>query len=171
MRHVAERSVILDKQGELLYTRFLARMPEHKKKTLKSQLLMQIEQVKKLRPELEMIKVADGARDNWTFFSDEIKDGECVLDFYHASTHLYNAMELIYGKNTVEAITEHKKYRHILRHDEKGVDKIINHLKYQLKKIQRKKSSKLKSPTSHEIKNVANMRDWPIKINRSDQGL
>lgn len=117
-------------------------MPEHKKKTLKSQLAMQIEQIKQLRPDLEMIKVADGARDNWTFFSDEIKDGECVLDFYHASTHLHNAMEIIYGKNSVEAITEHKKYRHILRHDRKGIDKVINHLKYQLRKNPKKEKIK-----------------------------
>jgi hypothetical protein len=83
-------------------------MPEHKKKTLKSQLAMQFEQIKKLRPDLKMIKIADGARDNWTFLNDEIKEGECVLDFYHASTHIHNAMEIIYGKNRVEAITERK---------------------------------------------------------------
>jgi hypothetical protein len=131
-----------DKEGELLCTRFLARMPEHKKKTLKSQLAMQFEQIKKLRPDLKMIKIADGARDNWTFLNDEIKEGECVLDFYHASTHIHNAMEIIYGKNSVEAITEHKKYRHILRHDEKGIDKIICHLKYQLRKNPQKEKIK-----------------------------
>lgn len=123
-----------DKEGELLHTRFLARMPERKKKTLKSQLAMHIEKITKLRPDLKMIKVADGARDNWTFLNDEIKEGECVLDFYHASTHLHDAMVAIYGKNSVNAIVEHKKYRKILRHDDRGIDKVINHLKYQLRK-------------------------------------
>jgi hypothetical protein len=131
-----------DKQGDLLCTRFLARMPEHKKKTMKSQLAMQFKEIKKLRPDLDMIKIADGARDNWTFLNDEIQEGECVLDFYHASTHLHNAMEIIYGKNHVEAIAEYKKYRHILRYDEKGIDKVIRHLKYQFRKNPKKEKIK-----------------------------
>lgn len=131
-----------DRKGELLHTRFLARMPEHKKKTLKSQLTLQIEQIKKRRPDLKIIKVADGARDNWTFLNDKIKEGECVLDFYHAATHLHSAMEAIYGKSSVESITEYKKYRHCLRHDEKGINKVINHLKYQLRKNPKKEKIK-----------------------------
>ena len=131
-----------DSSGELLNTRFLARMPEHKKKTLKSQLKMQFEQVKKLRPDLELIKIADGARDNWTFLDGEIKEGECVLDFYHASQHLHSAMEEIYGKNSLNTIVQYKKYRHILRHEDKGIDKIIRHLKYQLKKNPKKEKLK-----------------------------
>jgi hypothetical protein len=54
--------------------------------------------------------------------NDEIEEGECVLNFYHASTHLHNAMEIIYGKNHVGAIVAHKKYRHILRYDNKVFD-------------------------------------------------
>ncbi len=123
-----------DHDGKLLHTHFLARMPEHKKKTLKSQLKKQLDQIKQFRPDLKILKIADGARDNWTFLDDEIKDGECVLDFYHAATHLHEAMEAIYGKNSLKAQTEYIKYRHILRHDQKGIDKIINHLKYQLRK-------------------------------------
>lgn len=131
-----------DKEGGLLFTKYLARMPEHKKKTLKLQLAMQIERIKKRRPDLQVLKIADGARDNWTFLNDEIKDGECVLDFYHASTHLHDAMEVIYGKSRIKAITEYKKYRHILRHDEKGIGKILNHLKYQLRKHPKKEKLK-----------------------------
>jgi len=136
-----------DQAGELLQTQFLARMPEHKKKTLKAQLKKYSEHIKQLRPDLEVIKIADGARDNWTFLNDEIKDGECVLDFYHASTHLHDAMEVIYGKNSTQAKTEHKKYRHILRHDPKGIAKVINHLKYQLRKDPKK--SKLKTEITY----------------------
>lgn len=128
--------------GELLSTRFLARMPERKKKTLKSQLAMQFEQIKKLRPDIKMVKIADGARDNWTFLNDEIKEGDSVLDFYHATSHLYDAMEVIYGKTNIKTIVEYKKYRHLLRHDEKGINKVINHLKYQLRKDPKKEKIK-----------------------------
>lgn len=131
-----------DKQGELLNTQFLARMPEHKKKTLKSQLSERIKQIKQQRPDLQIIKVADGARDNWTFLNGEIKEGECVLDFYHAATHLHTAMEVIYGKDSVDKTIQFKKYRHILRHDKRGIGKVINHLKYQLRKNQKKEKIK-----------------------------
>ena len=49
-------------------------MPEHKKKPLQSQLATLFERIKKLRSELKMVKIADGARDNWTFLNDEIKE-------------------------------------------------------------------------------------------------
>jgi len=127
-----------DHDGNLLHTQFLARMPEHKKKTLKAQLKKQLAEIKQRRPDLEILKIADGARDNWTFLNDEIKEGDCVLDFYHASTHLHDAMEAIYGKNNLQTQVEYEKYRHILRHEEKGIIKVINHLKYQLKKIPKK---------------------------------
>ncbi len=142
-----------DNDGELLQTKFLARMPEHKKKTLKSQLATLIEQIKELRPEMEMVKIADGARDNWTFLDDEIKEGECVLDFYHASTHLHNAMEIIHGKNETKTIIEYKKYRHILRHDKKGIDKVIRHLKYQFKNNPKKE--KIKTEITYFTRNKA----------------
>lgn len=136
-----------DPTGQLLHTQFLARMPEHKKKTLKEQLRNQFEQIKRLRADIKILKIADGARDNWTFLNDEIKDGECVLDFYHASTHLHDAMEIIYGKNSRKAQEAHKKYRHLLRYDPKGIDKVINHLQYQFRK--NPKNNKLKTEITY----------------------
>jgi len=128
--------------GQLLNTQFLARMPEHKKKTLKEQLKNQLAQIKQCRPDLKILKIADGARDNWTFLDDEIEEGECVLDFYHASTHLHDAMEMVYGMNSLKTQAEFEKYRHILRNDKKGIDKVINHLKYLLRKDSKKANLK-----------------------------
>lgn len=119
-----------DNEGALLSTRYLARMPEHKKKTMKQQLAAQIQHVLTKHPELKVVKIADGARDNWTFLDEQVEAGECVLDFYHASQHLFSAMEALYGKGAVQASTAHKKYRDILLYDEKGIHKVINHLKY-----------------------------------------
>ncbi len=86
------------------------------------------------RPDLKIVKVADGARDNWTFLNDKIKEGECVLDFYHAVQHLFCALECIHGKQTSGSVIAFKKYRDILLNDDKGIDKVIHHLKYQLRK-------------------------------------
>ena len=131
-----------DQDGEILGTRYFSRMPEHKKKTLKTQLTQAIAQALAKRPSLTVIKVADGARDNWTYLEDTLAQGECVLDFYHASEHLFAAMEAIYGKGDPRTYTEHAKYRHILRDDEHGVDKVRRHLRYQLRKTPNKKAVK-----------------------------
>ena len=131
-----------DKDGEILGTRYFSRMPEHKKKTLKNQLTQALEQVLAKRPSLEVIKIADGAKDNWTYLEDTLPQGECVLDFYHASEHLSAAMEAIYGKGDPRTTTQHDKYRHILRHDEHGVSKVLCHLRYQLRKTPNKKALK-----------------------------
>lgn len=121
-------------EGELLATRYMARMPERKKKALKQQLSAQIAHIKAQRPDLSILKIADGAKDNWTFLDDEIKSGESVLDFYHAAEHLFAAMENIYQKEPKKLYANYQKYRHILRHDLSGVVKVINHLKYQVRK-------------------------------------
>jgi hypothetical protein len=128
-----------DKEGEILGTRYFSRMPEHKKRTLKSQLTQVLEQVLAQRPSLAVIKVADGAKDNWTYLEDTLPQGECVLNFYHASEHLFTAMEAIYGKGDTRTYTQHAKYRAILRDDEKGVDKVLRHLRYQLRLSPHKK--------------------------------
>ncbi len=131
-----------DKEGEILGTRYFSRMPEHKKKTLKSQLTQALEQVLTKRPSLEVIKIADGAKDNWTYLEDTLPQGESVLDFYHASEHLFAAMEAIYGKGDSRTYTQHAKYRTLLRDDEHGVDKVLRHLRYQLRITPNKKALK-----------------------------
>lgn len=123
-----------NKDGELLLTRYLARMPEFKKKTLKQQLAGHIETIISKRPDLAIVKVADGARDNWTFLDSQIEYGECVLDFYHAAQHLHCAFELIHGNKTPALFFSFEKYRTILLKNNNGIDKVINHLKYQLSK-------------------------------------
>ena len=61
-----------DNEGEMLGTRYFSRMPEHKKRTLKSQLTQALEQVLAKRPSLAVIKVADGAKDNWTYLEETL---------------------------------------------------------------------------------------------------
>ena len=131
-----------DQNGEILGTRYYSRMPEHKKKTLKTQLTQALEHVLAKRPSLEVIKIADGAKDNWTYLEDTLAQGECVLDFYHASEHLFAAMEAIYGKGDPRTTTQHAKYRVLLRDDEQGVDKVLRHLRYHLRKKPNNKTLK-----------------------------
>ena len=70
-----------DRQGERLCTRRMARMPEGNKATLKSQLTAEVMGALGRRPDLRVIKVADGAPDNWSYLAETLPVGEEVLDF------------------------------------------------------------------------------------------
>ena len=129
-----------DEEGERLDTIRFARMPESGKKILKSQLSEAVAAVLDQRPELQLVKLADGAKDNWRFLTDKLRPGEGVelIDFFHASDHLSDALEAAYGKGTTQAKAQHKKYRTILRDEEGGVEKVIRVLNYLKKKHPRR---------------------------------
>lgn len=128
-----------DVNGNPLSTRRYGRMPERKKVTMKSFLRKEIERALHSRPNLQLVKVADGAKDNWNFLDEELASGVSVLDFYHAAEHLKQAMDYVYGKGSSKSKTEFIRYRHILRHEQDGIEKVIRclsrHVKRKPKKV------------------------------------
>ena len=127
-----------DADGELLRVVRMARMPEAKKTTLKAMLTEELSVVLAARPDLQLVKVADGAKDNWKFLSQSLPRGVEVLDFYHAAEHLSAAYGAAYGDGTVEARRQFELKRHILRHEMDGVETVIRSLVYLAKKHPRK---------------------------------
>ena len=129
-----------DEEGDRLDTLRFARMPEPGKKALKSQLSQAVAAVLGQRPELQLVKLADGAKDNWRFLTEELRpgEGEELIDFFHASDHLSDALGAAYGKSSTKAKAQHKKYRTILRDEEGGVEKVIRALDYLKKKHPRR---------------------------------
>ena len=117
-----------DEEGERLATIRMARMPEVKKATLKVTLSKEVNSCLAERPDLKVVKVADGAKDNWTFLSGELPDGEEVIDFYHAAGHLDTALAVAYGDTHPKRSAQFKKLRHVLLEDDKGVEKVIRSL-------------------------------------------
>ena len=97
-----------------------------------------------------MVKVADGAKDNWTFLSGELPDGEEVIDFYHAAGHLDTALAVAYGDTHPKRSAQFKKLRHVLLEDDKGVEKVIRSLVHLRDTYPRRKkiARELKSPQS-----------------------
>jgi hypothetical protein len=89
-----------DRHGERLCTRRMARMPEPNQATLKSQLTAAVMGALIQRPDLRVIKVADGAPDNWSYLGELLPCGEEVLDFSHAAEHLGAALGAAYGEGT-----------------------------------------------------------------------
>jgi hypothetical protein len=116
--------------GERLHTVRLARMPEAKKRTLKTTLAAEVERALAERPLLTVVKVADGAKDNWTFLDALVPQGEAVVDFFHAAGHLQDALDAAYGEHTPSAQAQGHEYRLLLRDDVAGVAKVIRALVY-----------------------------------------
>lgn len=119
-----------DSEGERLRTIRLARMPETKKRTLKAATKEEVGRLLAERPDLTVVKIADGALDNWEFLSSEIPVGLEVIDFYHAAEHLRTALECAYGEGSAVARQQYEKLRLKLRDDPSGVEKIIRSLRH-----------------------------------------
>ena len=119
---------LYDGEGERLSTVRMARMPQSKKVTLKTMVAAEVEAVLGQRPDLELVKIADGASDNWTFFARVLAEGIELIDFFHAAEHLKDAFDAAYGADDPKATAQFEKYRHRLRYESDGVAKVIRAL-------------------------------------------
>jgi hypothetical protein len=117
-----------DRNGVRLCTRRMARMPETNKATLKSQLTAEVMGALSQRPDLRVIKVADGAPDNWSYLSAVLPVGQEVLDFYHAAEHLGAALGAAYGEGTPKYQERLETLSAVLRDAPEGVDTVIGAL-------------------------------------------
>ena len=128
-----------DERGQMLHTTYLSRMPERKKKTLKAQLALELKHALQQQPDLTVVKLADGARDNWSYLEEVLPKGYNVLDFFHAAEHLKQATDAIHGENSLKSSKVFRKWREILLEDDKGIEKLRQYLKRQYKKYPRRK--------------------------------
>ena len=119
---------LYDGEGERLSTLRMARMPEEKKATLKTMVAAEVEAVLGQRPELRLVKIADGAKDNWTFLGEVLPEGVELIDFFHVAEHLKDGFDAAYGADDPKATAQFEKYRHLLRHESGGVKKVIRAL-------------------------------------------
>ena len=145
-----------DAEGERLLTTRMGRMPESKKVTLKKSLSDLLDEALRQRPELSLVKVADGAKDNWSYLANELPKGHEIVDFYHAAEHLKKAFDLSYGENSAKSKEKFTTYRHILKEEPEGVEKVIKALAYQHKHHPRR--AKLKTELEYFRNNRARMR-------------
>ncbi len=147
-----------DVDGERLETRRMARMPEHKKATLKQMLLDEVNAALARRPDLDLVKLADGAEDNWTFLAGEqLPEGIEVLDFFHASEHLNAALIAAYGETNPKRRSQFKKLRTILRDEDDGVGKVIRALVH-LRDSRPRRRKKIATELRYFRKNRRRMR-------------
>ena len=117
-----------DRWGFRQRTIRMGQMPETKKQTLKAQLKAELSAILRARPDLKIVKIADGAIDNWTFLSCELPRGHEIVDFYHAAEHLHAALVAAYGEGSLKCEAQFEKLRHVLRHETRGSAKVIRAL-------------------------------------------
>ena len=120
-----------DAEGERLSTLRWARMPEAKKVTLCGQIEAEVSSILQSRPDLRVIKLADGAASNWEFLDGLTLPGTKVwslVDFFHVCEHLKRALDSAHGEGSVESGAAFEKYRLILKHSNRGVERVIRML-------------------------------------------
>ena len=69
-----------DGNGSRLLSRYIGRLPEGKKQSLKTQIRQEVDHLQSQKADLKLVVTADGAKDNWTFSKSLNLDVE-VLDF------------------------------------------------------------------------------------------
>lgn len=128
-----------DAEGDRLDTVSMGRMPEPKKATLKTAVAAELEAVLGTRPDLQVVTVADGARDNWRFLDALAPEATAVVDFFHATEQLKAATDACYGEGDPRGRAQFEKLRHVLRDIPGGVDKVIRALSYQRTRYPKRK--------------------------------
>ena len=124
---------LCDKDGNKLWTRYIGRLPEGKKQNLKTLVRQEAVHLLVQDPDLELVVTADGEKGNWTFSKSVNPDVE-VLDFWYAAEHLMRAADVAFGSDEKASTKWFEAKRHDLRHDPKGVSKVIIALLYLLRK-------------------------------------
>lgn len=149
------------------HTLRMGRMPEPKKVTIKGMLQAELTAVVAERPELEVVAVADGARDNWRYFERELPDAVQIADFYHAVEHLGVALASAYGEGSTRQKSQFKKLRYILEYEAAGINTVIRSLRHLRDRFPRRTA--LRREVKYFQRNRKRMRylefterGWPI---------
>lgn len=124
-------------EGNRLETKRFARMPEHKKETLKSQLEAEVCSILSARPDIELVTLADGALDNWEFLEAlpeklgrERDKGKEAVDLFHVLERVKKALDAYHGEQTPESKAAFEECRIWLREKDDGAERLIRALRY-----------------------------------------
>jgi hypothetical protein len=144
-----------DDKGDLMAAVRFGRGPESKKLTLKDTLRRDLAHVLSARPGLKVAKIADAGGDNWEYL-ESLPEGPQILDFFHATEHLGDALAAVHGDGTFATRHKFEFLRERLLLEDEGAGAVIAALAYLRKKHPR--VSKLKTVLSYFRKNKKRMQ-------------
>ena len=100
-----------DDDGNRLPNRYIGRLPEGKKQSLKTQIRQELDHLRSQNSDLKLVVTADGEWGNWTF-SETLNPDVEVLDFWHAIEKLNLAADAAFGSDK-KAPPFHREVRHL----------------------------------------------------------
>lgn len=171
---------LYDAEGQRLGTIRYGRMPETKKASLCAQLEAEVQSILALRPDLKIIKLADGAKENWRFL-DQLDLGlptdlprqtdptVSIVDFCHAADHLKKACDAIWPDDPAHSKAKFVCLRTLLKEKEGGVDLVIRSLKHHFSRARGSRRERIESELTYFRNQQSRMQyasylkqGWPI---------
>jgi hypothetical protein len=112
-----------------------------------------------LRPDLKVVKLADGAKENWRFL-DQLDLGlpphllaqieqESIVDFCHAAEHLKKACDAIWNDAAVKSKAKFECLRTLLKEKDGGVEIVIRSLKHHVSRAQGHRQERIKTELTY----------------------
>jgi hypothetical protein len=151
---------LYDEAAQRLDTVRYGRAPEAKKKTLTAQLDAELASILAVRPDLEVVALADGAEENWRYFDQSIyQHATKIVDHGHASQHLRAAMAAYYGEKSVEGRAEYERLRILLRDHPGGADDVIAAMSRLTRKMRGKLNKRRRKLLNAELTYFKNQRN------------
>jgi len=159
-REIGCGSVALyDQEGQRLSTVRYGRMPERKKATLRQQLTAECQHILSQAPHLKVVKLADGAPDNWDYLSHldlglpapaqaNIEQIE-IVDFCHAADHLKRGCDAIWPHDPDKSKAKFEILRTALKEVEGGAAKVIGSFRYYLGRLSAKNKVALQTELTY----------------------
>ena len=131
---------LFDVETNRLDTVRYGRAPEYKKKTLTEQLDAEVASILSVRPDLDLVALADGAEENWRYFDGPTwEHATKIVDHGHACQHLKKGLVAYYGAESVKGRAEYERLKIILKDEYGGVDEVITELRRFERKLRDKK--------------------------------
>jgi hypothetical protein len=118
-----------DDKGDLISAIRFGRGPEPKKLSLKETLRQDLAHVLAHHPELRLAKITDAGSDNWEYLAT-LPEGPEILDFFHATEHLADALAAVHGDGTLATRHKFEALRERLLTEDDGAQSVIQALIY-----------------------------------------
>ena len=134
---------LYDNKGERLFTQYLGESPENGKERFYNRFSKAVEEMRHRFSEAQVVGVADGAKDNWSYLSKFTN--ELCLDFYHASEYVFRVSKAAFSDES-ERKTWVESRLHDLKHTQNFAQVLIAEMQ------EMRSEWKLSSNSKDEIK-------------------